>query len=357
MEKLICIGLLIILVVIIAVRSNKEQYVNNILSSNARNIVNENLVDSCTFDPNKSENKYNSPFDCINDCNNNNLVNNCSTSDCVLQCEKCDNNDICLWKNRSCKDTIESKQCGFIPQGATIDDCIDNCKSSNDSDCDEYNCNEICKSCINPRLCPFSFTHITKPKKPSSPPNPPIIKVKPIYESLQVSILPSTSDNIYDIYEYVVVTRKLNTDICPTTIDSFSKDDILSEVQPFANNKLAIVNIKGRNGENLDVSSNYSVYVIAVNDKGSSSPSNIVCAKPSLSNINGSAEIGTVVNSLSNSSLQELLSSIEQGDRDAILSSLRVYKEKEQVVNKLSEEVQIFYDLLNNSNISLNIRA
>ena len=95
---------------------------------------------------------------CVKTCLDNTNINNCDPMACINKCEKCEDMSLCRWLQDRTQ-YQESQSCQF---DANIDnttqteyDCIQLCNKSENVNCSQNVCKNLCQRCSNEENCPW----------------------------------------------------------------------------------------------------------------------------------------------------------------------------------------------------------
>jgi hypothetical protein len=95
---------------------------------------------------------------CVKTCLDNKNINNCDPMACINKCEKCEDMSLCRWLQDRTQ-YQESQSCQF---DANIDnttqteyDCIQLCNQTENVNCSQNVCKNLCQRCSNEENCPW----------------------------------------------------------------------------------------------------------------------------------------------------------------------------------------------------------
>lgn len=168
------------------------------------NMFNSCGLKDCKFVPNG-----NTPDECYSNCLNS-KEENCDETNCA---NKCLNPNTRSWK----------KPCNFIPYGSDIFSCIDKCAS--EKTCNYKECQRMCQECKNLDNCPWNIVENVEEPNPFQPellddnldgqPIPPKIKVKPYNGKLLIEWnQPKQRSYKKQLY---IKKNNINSDVSTTT--------------------------------------------------------------------------------------------------------------------------------------------
>ena len=239
------------------------------------NLELENMEKKCVFSA-----RGNKVTECIKNCNNDSINNNCSIEQCIEKCDTCTDKTECKWKkpdftlsvNQPKQEVVEDpEKCMFKPWGVNESHCVDECFNGENRDhyggdkCSQKNCASICKQCTDIKFCPWLVPGQTGDSN-AKPPNPPHNLVGLPASRTILLMWSKPNSNNSDIIGYKILYYKANNPQEGIKMRNITEQEIKTSLKY---NITGLIN---------DVT--YNVGVVAVNAKGSSQLSKVIAVKP-----------------------------------------------------------------------------